>query len=107
MMSTLTILGGAIAGGPLAVVAKATAVLVAATCTAILLRHASAAVRHVVWLVALAGCTALVMVAPIAPTIAVPVVTQAAVGRQIPPARALARAREQARRRLQIQGEPR
>jgi beta-lactamase regulating signal transducer with metallopeptidase domain len=58
--------------GPLALIAKATAVLLlAALVAAVVLPRASAAVRHLVWLIALAGCAALAIFSPVAPPLVV------------------------------------
>jgi beta-lactamase regulating signal transducer with metallopeptidase domain/DUF4097 and DUF4098 domain-containing protein YvlB len=54
-------------------IAKVTGVLAMAGIATLVLRGASAAVRHLVWLLALGACVALAIVAPAAPRIDVPV----------------------------------
>ena len=58
--------------GPGALIAKATAVLLVATLATLLLPRASAAMRHLVWLAALAGCASLAVLSPVAPPLVVP-----------------------------------
>jgi hypothetical protein len=62
-------------GGPTAVVVKATLVLATAALAAMLLRRASAAFRHLIWLLGLSACAALALLSPAAPTIAVDIPT--------------------------------
>ena len=68
-MTTASILANVLSGGPVALLAKVTVVLVAAICLAFALRNASAAMRHLIWLTALASSLAIVVASPIAPTI--------------------------------------
>jgi len=56
-------------GTALGVVAKVTLVLTAAGLAAMTLRRASAAIRHLVWLLAVGGAVAVVAIAPAAPSI--------------------------------------
>src|SRR5436305_1286030 len=59
------------AGEPTAVIAKVTIVLLGAAITVGALRRASAAARHLTWLLGLSACAALALLLPAAPTIAV------------------------------------
>ena len=65
-------------GGPTAVVVKATLVLAIAALAAMLLRRASAAFRHLIWLLGLSACAALALLSPAAPTIALDIPTDVA-----------------------------
>lgn len=71
-MSPMTLVNAFFNAGPAALVAKATAVLVAAAIVTLLLPRASAAIRHLIWLTALAGCAALALFSPVAPPLVVP-----------------------------------
>ncbi len=71
MSSSLSAIGGLLMGGPIAVVVKATLVLATAALSAMVLRRASAAFRHLIWLLGLSACAALALLSPAAPTIAV------------------------------------
>jgi beta-lactamase regulating signal transducer with metallopeptidase domain len=79
-MSALTLVNSALSGGPAALVTKATAILLLATCAALGMHRAAAAARHLVWLVALSACAALALLTPLVHRIAVavPVVAQTA-----------------------------
>ena len=68
-MTGITILSTLFAGGPAALVAKATLVLAATTGVALVQRRASAALRHLVWAVGLAACVILTFVTPLTPAI--------------------------------------
>ena len=65
-------------GGPTAVVVKVTLVLATAALAAVLLRRASAAFRHLIWLLGLSACAALALLSPAAPTIALDIPTDVA-----------------------------
>jgi len=67
---SLSMVGSLLMGGPTAVVVKATLILAGAAIAAALLRRASAAFRHLVWLLGLSACAALALLSPAAPTIA-------------------------------------
>lgn len=63
------LLAGLLIAEPLAMVTKATVILIAAGVLTLVLRRASAAIRHLVWVAALVGCAAIVVLTPIAPAI--------------------------------------
>jgi beta-lactamase regulating signal transducer with metallopeptidase domain/DUF4097 and DUF4098 domain-containing protein YvlB len=63
-------------GGPTAVVIKATLILASAAFAVVLLRRASAAFRHLIWLLGLTACAALAVFSPAAPSIDVDIPTR-------------------------------
>ena len=73
MSQSLSTLAGLLVGGPTAIVIKATLVLASAALAVVALRRASAAFRHLIWLLGLSACAALALLSPAAPTIAVDV----------------------------------
>ena len=78
MSQSLSTLAGLLVGGPTAIVIKATLVLASAALAVAALRRASAAFRHLIWLLGLSACAALALLSPAAPTIAVDVPVPAA-----------------------------
>jgi beta-lactamase regulating signal transducer with metallopeptidase domain len=70
---SLSTLAGLLVGGPTAIVIKATLVLATAALAVVAFRRASAAFRHLIWLLGLSACAALALLSPAAPTIAVDV----------------------------------
>jgi beta-lactamase regulating signal transducer with metallopeptidase domain len=77
VISPISTVGFLLAGGPIAVVAKATIVLAGTVLVAMTLRGASAAFRHLIWLLGLTACAALAVFSPAAPTIDVGVASDA------------------------------
>ena len=69
MSPSLSALGGLLVDGPTGVIVKVTLVLGCTALSAIMLRRASAAVRHLTWLLGLSACAALALFTPAAPTI--------------------------------------
>ncbi len=66
-MTVPVLIGKALTLAAVAVVVKATAVCTVAALLAAVLRRAAAAVRYTVWLLALGGSTAMVLLTPVAP----------------------------------------
>ena len=69
MSTSLSAIGGLLTGGPTAIIVKATLVLASTAIAAIVLRRASAAFRHLIWLLGLTACAALALLSPAAPSI--------------------------------------
>ena len=79
MSDSLSTLAGLLVGGPTAIVIKATLVLASAALAVVMFRRASAAFRHLIWLLGLSACAALALLSPAAPTIAVDVPVRTAI----------------------------
>jgi beta-lactamase regulating signal transducer with metallopeptidase domain/DUF4097 and DUF4098 domain-containing protein YvlB len=72
-MSAQSLADAALRMEPAALLTKVTLVLVVACMIALVTHRASAAVRHLVWLLALAACAAIMVLSPLAPAISLAV----------------------------------
>jgi len=72
-MSPQSLVDATLRAEPAALLTKATLLLVVAATFALVARRASAAARHLVWLLALAACAAIVVLSPLAPSISLAV----------------------------------
>jgi beta-lactamase regulating signal transducer with metallopeptidase domain/DUF4097 and DUF4098 domain-containing protein YvlB len=105
-MSAQSLADAALRMEPAALLTKVTLVLVVACMIALVTRRASAAVRHLVWLLALAACAAIMVLSPLAPTISLAVqreepsvVTSGISERSLTVSRSLVRSRQVAKSR--------
>jgi beta-lactamase regulating signal transducer with metallopeptidase domain len=106
-MSAQSLADAALRMEPAALLTKVTLILVVACMIALVTRRASAAVRHLVWLLALAACAAIMVLSPLAPAISLAVqreepsvVTNDMSERSSAVSRSLVRSREVAESRL-------